>query len=262
MKKILLFLVFLPVFVFSQSPGNVSAGLSLWLKADAGVEKSTGLAAVDNDVVLNWLDQSGNSNDVTQATASKKPIFESDASNKINFYPVVKFDGSNDELIDGTGILGAAAYTDVNAYIISKTNASANDVTFSEQTLSGEHLAGYLTWSGTTYWDAGNYTAATNRISAGWGGTANTPYLWSLLFSTTSGQTYAGKKQLIQRNALTTTSDNTGTSFSGNNNAFHLGNFWNGTTTYCWQGEIAECIIYTGAITAAEHNKSNRCTTQ
>lgn len=70
------------------SPADI-AGLKLWLKADA----ITGL--VDTDPVTTWPDSSGLGNDAGQATAAFKPTYQ---TNELNGKPVVRFDGTDDEL--------------------------------------------------------------------------------------------------------------------------------------------------------------------
>jgi len=70
------------------SPASI-AGLQLWLDAS----QITGLN--DGDAVGTWADLSGNGNDATQATGSKKPTFE---TNELNGRPVVRFDGVDDIL--------------------------------------------------------------------------------------------------------------------------------------------------------------------
>jgi len=79
--------IFPLISVAAFSPDDVS-GLSLWLKADA-------LSLNDGDPVTTWTDSSTNSNDATQATAAKKPTFK---TNIVNSQPVVRFDGTDDEL--------------------------------------------------------------------------------------------------------------------------------------------------------------------
>ena len=60
-------------------------GLSVWLRADAGVTSSGGL-------VLGWADQSGNGNDATQADSSASPVLK---TNVINGLPALNF-GTNE----------------------------------------------------------------------------------------------------------------------------------------------------------------------
>ncbi len=70
------------------------AGLVAWYKSDAGITKTAG------DSVETWADQSGNSNDLTQSTAGKKPIW---TASQLNGYAAVLFDGANDFLIESGG---------------------------------------------------------------------------------------------------------------------------------------------------------------
>ena len=78
------------------------AGLQLWLKADAGLwQDSVGgtPAVADGDVVGAWEDQSGQSNDASQATTSKKPLLKTGI---VNGRDVVRFDGADDWLKTGS----------------------------------------------------------------------------------------------------------------------------------------------------------------
>jgi len=85
------------------APGGISA--ELWLKADTGTSST-----INGSGISQWNDQSGNSNNVAQGTAGNQPSYFSSASQLVNFNPVVKFDGTNDELIINS--LPASASTD------------------------------------------------------------------------------------------------------------------------------------------------------
>ncbi|HEY5791804.1 MAG TPA: LamG-like jellyroll fold domain-containing protein, partial [Chthoniobacterales bacterium] len=73
------------VFTETILPG---ADLKLWLKADA-------LAQSNGTGMAQWSDQSGNGNHAIQATAAKQPKYQ---LNVLNGKPVVRFDGSDDQL--------------------------------------------------------------------------------------------------------------------------------------------------------------------
>ncbi len=99
-------------------PSDIT-GLRIWLKADA----ITGL--VNNDPVATWTDSSGNGFNVTQATGSKKPLYKTSI---LNGLPVVRFDGTDDEL--GTGTLwGTVVNSTISIYtviaLISVTSSAA-----------------------------------------------------------------------------------------------------------------------------------------
>ncbi|MEQ8904128.1 T9SS type A sorting domain-containing protein [Ekhidna sp.] len=67
------------------APGGVSAGLTLWLRADKGV-------ATSGSNVTEWIDQSGSVNNASQSQSSSQPVLESAA---LNYNAGLNFDGSN-----------------------------------------------------------------------------------------------------------------------------------------------------------------------
>jgi hypothetical protein len=71
-----------------STPGDI-AGLSLWVKGDAGLEVDAGSG------VEAWRDQSGRGNDLLQAAVAAQPVFRPDAANGL---PLLHFDGSDDWL--------------------------------------------------------------------------------------------------------------------------------------------------------------------
>jgi hypothetical protein len=73
---------------------TILSGCQVWLTAD----KITDL--VDGDVVGTWSDSSGQSNDFTQSTASKKPLYKTNIFKK---KPAIKFDGIDDFLLSVPG---------------------------------------------------------------------------------------------------------------------------------------------------------------
>ncbi|HXB02737.1 MAG TPA: hypothetical protein VNV15_07975, partial [Opitutaceae bacterium] len=88
-----------------------TAGMLLWLKADAGVSANT------NGNVNVWLDQSGLGNNATQTTASQQPIL---VANGLNGLPVVRFSqGSSQQLNLGNVMSGASAG---DAFIVVKAS--------------------------------------------------------------------------------------------------------------------------------------------
>ncbi len=74
-----------------SSPAGIDANLSFWFKGDAGTEEAAGDDAEDGDQVRFWRDQSGNGFDGSQTTIADRPRL--DATNTINFNPVLTFDG-------------------------------------------------------------------------------------------------------------------------------------------------------------------------
>ena len=86
-----------------------TAGLQLWLRADAGVDTLNGK-------VSRWHDQSGNGNDAIQTGASRQPLLMAGA---LNGNPVIRFDGVNDKL----GFTGSILMTQFSLFLVINNHA-------------------------------------------------------------------------------------------------------------------------------------------
>lgn len=225
---------------YAQSPGGVNTSLKLWMKANAGV--------VGGANASSWTDQSPNGFVANQATGASQPTI---LTNRLNFNPSIQFDGVDDQMIVATGIMGVATYTDLNFFAVTRTNqVTSSSVFYETQAGGGGRINAHLPWSdNNVYWDAGS-TNANQRLNVNWGGAINTGYIWSLLASTTA--TASGQRQDIFRNGLSISSDNTMTSFTGNNSPFYLGSLA-GANYY--RGEISELVAYTGTLTSAQQQR-------
>ncbi|HXH18411.1 MAG TPA: Calx-beta domain-containing protein [Chitinophagales bacterium] len=108
-------------------PGGVggSTDNKLWLRADA----ITGVA--DGGSVTTWSDQSGNGNDFTQSTASKKPTYTQSNSN-FNNKPTVNFDGTSDFLDYGNGQMNATSVYSI--FFVYKTTSTSSQYLFDTKT--------------------------------------------------------------------------------------------------------------------------------
>ncbi|MBO3698908.1 hypothetical protein [Roseivirga sp. E12] len=85
------------------SPGGVGTDLDVWLRADVDAFNTGTTQATDGQTVATWADQSGNSNSGT--TDGNPPVYHNNATDNINFNPIMEFDGTNDRLaIDLSGI--------------------------------------------------------------------------------------------------------------------------------------------------------------
>lgn len=82
-----------------QGPAGIgstdgASNLVLWLRADAGVEESAAVAAVDGDDVSSWLDQSGGGNDATSVAA---PNYQ---TAQHNGFPALHFSTASSEYMN------------------------------------------------------------------------------------------------------------------------------------------------------------------
>ena len=95
--------------------GNTTSNI-LWLKADAITTLN------DNDPVAIWADDSGNSYNLTQGTTANQPTYQ---TNEINGKPIIRFDGSNDNLMRKP--FSGFATTQITAIVVNKNNGESGD---------------------------------------------------------------------------------------------------------------------------------------
>lgn len=86
--------------------------LQLWIDA------STITGLVNGDPVITWGDLSGNGRDCTQATAAKRPTFQTNIQNGL---PIVRFDGVDDNLIHTLNI----AVVPLTAFAVARKSGGA-----------------------------------------------------------------------------------------------------------------------------------------
>ncbi len=94
-----------PLWYDLGGPGGISSGLQLWLMSDCGIEEAAGDDAEEGDGVLNWLDQSGNGNNVSNDFGGA-PTYTITSGN-----PGVDFSSGSDYLRGSAVISGNTART-------------------------------------------------------------------------------------------------------------------------------------------------------
>lgn len=202
----------------SFNPRDI-AGLQLWLDAS----QINGLN--DGDPVSTWIDLSGNGNDVTQATASKKPTYQ---TSEINGKPCLRFDGVDDFLIN-TLFIAAQPLTIlcVSKLTVGKTYSRMFDGGASSRLLIGQQGPNELLfYAGST---SPTYIRAT-------------PWPWSFYTGIFNG---SGSQQFLNGTLL-------GTADPYNWGLIELRvgcGWWQGDNEF-WAGDIAELIIYNTTLSA------------
>ncbi len=86
-----------------------TAGLQLWLKADAGV-------TLNGSNVSKWADQSGKGNDAIQPDLPRQPFLVRDG---LNGKPTIRFDGLDDRL----GLTGSKRMTQISFFMVFKMDS-------------------------------------------------------------------------------------------------------------------------------------------
>ncbi|WP_312903115.1 beta strand repeat-containing protein [Chryseobacterium taichungense] len=212
---------------FVTAPGGV-AGATLWLRADKAVTAGTNVSA--------WNDLSGNGRVVSQATAANQPVYNT-ANNLMNFNSSVGFSGS--QYMSASSLFGSSSYTAVNAFSVAQTNAVQVGNIFFEQTTSPNYQVALWTpySDNKAYWD-GPYSS---EISANWGGTLGTPYLWSGIS--------AGNSQSLRKNGLHLANGTHTVTFTGNNSPFYLSLY---PSNGYYNGLLGDVIIYNSPLTPSQ----------
>ncbi len=131
MKKFSLLVLLLSIqyYSYSQSPGGISSEIQLWLKADAGAYKiGTTTLAIDGDSIQTWVDQSGaRTNNATQGNGLGTPTFRNNTTDNINYNPVLEFDGLFDGLNFGNDYIfssGTGSQDGITVLVVAKPDPS------------------------------------------------------------------------------------------------------------------------------------------
>lgn len=230
------------------APGGMGNNLALWVKANS-------LSQTNGSLVSTWTNSAGG-NSPAQPVILNQPIFYNTSTDYINYYPVVSFNGINQEM-QSPSFSGTNTYSQAHVFVVSKAvnNTQSSSVVYENQaTVGGEsgRINVHLPWSGAAYWDAGT-CCTNNRASATFPATySGVPKLWSFS-KDLSGTANGTQQQDIRANGVTIATKNTNTGFTGNGSTFYLGSGGGGSY---YNGEVAEVIYYLGAtINAAAQNK-------
>jgi hypothetical protein len=212
---------------YAQSPGGVSTGLRLWVKANAGT-------VVAGGKVTTWNDQSPGLRHLTTTTATYQPTPVA-AGAEYNFNPYVSFSGQflryTGNILpanSGASIFSVASQTGGTGYN-TLWDFYSNDPTINTQ--GGR----WLFWhSGATYHNApllkGKPTLASSH--------------WVHNVTASSMMDINGRQQPVNKQVNT----------NGNNYFLGAGNTG---AAEAWEGGIAENIVYDAPLAAADQAKVN-----
>jgi len=237
MKKFLsaTLLLFVATSLFAQSPGGVSSGLQLWLKADAGTSTTTEGASVDT-----WEDQSSVGNHANQSSSPLQPIFK---ANQFNGHPALQNAAGKYFDID----MSAANDQDFTVFTVVKRESGDNDqYTIGIQASDDDDgfSFGYLSSEEIAFDQYGNVIVLECPAYAG---SSEIPSILFAEFGTSTG-----KKEYLVRDGISTDKKNTNTTsyyLTGN------GNIGRGNGDNSFIGLIAEVVLYDRLLTDTEKKR-------
>lgn len=184
-----------------------------------------------------WRDFSGNEKHASQVISSRRPEL-TDAV--INFNPAYDFDGADDWL-SSSSLFTATGINNAQIFAVAITDQVKNQSLFAERSANNYYLNAHVPWSdGIMYWDA----PYGYRITAGWGGTVGTPYMWSFLRSPTNMSAYRDSRRISNSNAARAL-------IAGNNQPFGIGGAGAGN----FNGKIGEMIVYNNSANTTEADR-------
>jgi hypothetical protein len=236
--------------IMSMSSSGVSE-LDLWTPSDfttalwLDASDSTTVLAGSSDNVYQWSDKSGDSNHVTQDTASAQPLTDSKTIGGNN---TIYFDGSN-EMSTATNFFGANI-VDAHIFIVQKldTVLATNQVGFS---LSGSATDANRWQShsplenGTVYLDCGGNSGGA-RISTGSWGVINEEMIASFNCSVTDSV------QEIWKNGYKSQNNSSGQTVATAGNIF----IGSGVSASFMRAQYGEVIVINGTLSTDTRQKT------
>lgn len=223
-------------------PKNVT-GLTVWLKADAGITKD------GSNLVSDWTDQSGNGNNFSQSTAGNKPVYTASAQNSL---PTIVFDGSNDYLTTAASVT-LGTYT--LFAVVSRPTWAASSYgglwghNFASNGSAGRAVGvtgGALnSWQNNEFFSCGNgYNLTPGPYAFGPIGTMTNNSYHMISVGLGSADSFLRKDGAsivrVSNNAAVTSSST----------RMSLGTWYLAATSDFWGGGIAEVLIYNSVLSA------------
>ncbi len=235
MKKFILSALLISTITISkaQTPGGVSSGLKVWLKGDAGTSTT-----VDGQFLNYWNDQSGNTNNATQATGAAQPKYIKRA---LNGNPGMEGNGGTRYLNFNLNSIDNHAFTVIS--VVKRASPAANQYFIGIQKAApspGFHM-GFVNNNTLRY---ANYGNTLNQTVA------------TYTASTEGPRIVIGECNTSFNKSLTEVNNSVSTS-SSNTNILHytqngMGNVGRGFGTSGFRGYICEVIVYDRVLTALE----------
>ena len=215
------------------SPTNLVSPLTMWFRADTLTAHHS-----DGDTVASW-DNQATSQDVTQATESRKPTLQ---TNELNGQPVVRFDGTNDFLSDG---------------VVSDLNVGTGDVWFAS-------VAKMTNTGGVSFlWEKGSTQLGMLAIKSGalafrLGSSTNVPLMssgnWTRTdFFMTSASRVSSTCNGFYNGSAADTTGTTNTASINNSDVFDVGASAIGGNPL--NGDIGEILVGGGTLLESERVK-------
>lgn len=222
-----------PIIANSQTPGGVTGSLTHWYRADA-----FNPATPDNTSLSSWTDQSGSGNNCSQTGALfRRPLYR---SAQVNGNPAIEFDGGTRFFDLNLVPTYGSNFTVIT--VVRRYNGGTNQFFLGSRTASPNPTLsiGYMAAPGLRFAEYGTIAQSSTLAFS----TGIAPSIAIAEFSTTSGKRITDVVDGIAYRATNATTTNFAATADG-----WMGRGNSGTGM---SGQIAEMIIYTRVLSAAE----------
>lgn len=242
------------------SPGGVSAGLRAWYKADADVYSDNGItSASDGNAMQQWNDQTSSALHLSQATAALKPVFKNGSLGLCNYNPYAVFTDNNLQRAAPGLFVASTSYPQFNYYLpyIDDSNTDFDWVIY-QGTSGTDRFSISMNFGGATNGDIDLPT--TNRVSYNHTSIfgANKLHLSSYKANTNGvHNTGAAPQEALYIDGTQQASKSTYSPYVATNTTFQMGDndIAADAANNPFTGKIPEFILYTGALSQAEHER-------
>lgn len=223
-------------------------GLTVWLKADAGITKD------GSNLVSDWTDQSGNGNNFSQSSAGNKPTYTASAQNGL---PAITFDGSSDYMTTAANVtLGTYSIFVVASRAVwaNLTNGGIWGHNFATNGLAGRACgvvgSAFNFWQNNELFSVGNgYGNSQTPYAVGPAGTlANNSYN---LIAAGNGSA----NSFIRLNKASVVRAVTNATVTSSSTRMSLGTWYLAGSSDFWNGKIAEVLIYNSVLSSSDITK-------
>lgn len=229
--------------------GNTSTNI-VWLKADAG--SST---AVNGNAVSQWNDQSGNGNNVSQATAAWRPLYRTTVSGALNGMPAMEFDNdpANYDFLtcaDNATLSGYTAMTSFGVFRLNTGTPAGTPRALMSKRVdpSTKNCFGWFHYTNNYFYLDVNGT--NNRMNTTSTYTTATDYLVGFTYN---GALSSNQQKMYNGSTLNVQGNNSSATVPSYNSDFHVGVLYGHTgSNKQFNGYIPEIILYNVQLNPAQ----------
>ena len=225
-----------------------TAGLQLWLRADQGVQGTTGVEAAEGEAVALWRDQSPHARTVVQSDAARRPVY---VTNGIRNQPALRFDG-HDLLHDVSINLMPAGGARTVVVVAQAGETSNGGAVFTFRRTTPVSTLQHVLYSGTYYVYSDGVNAAGNSTIPNVLDAIRRPFVTAFASSA------AGQKLSVWLNGQRqTVTQPGGVGADAGAAGFTIGNRED-HPDFGWNGLIGEVLVYDRVLTDEELVELNR----